>query len=680
MRLIYRHLQHSGLLAAVAAAALGSVTVASAPLRAAELQASDGAAADAFGDSASLSGNSGLVGAPFDDIGLNADQGSAYLFRSLDTATGTITESVKLTASDGAATDLFGYSASLSGNSGLVGAYLDDIASNADQGSAYLFRNLDTATGTITENAKLTASDGAATDLFGYSASLSGNSGLVGARFDEIGSNSQQGSAYLFRNLDTATGTITENAKLTASDGAATDQFGYSASLSGTSGLVGAVGSNSSQGSAYLFRGLDTATGTITENAKLTASDGAAGDNFGSSISLSGNSGLVGAIGDKVGSNAGQGSVYLFRNLDTATGTITENAKLIASDGAANDNFGISVSLSGNTGLVGAYRDDIGSNSDQGSAYLFRNLDTATGTITESVKLIASDGAALENFGRSVALDGDQFVIGAMLGDGATGSSGKAYSGTVSSVTTLDEGNSSGTIDGISFISRTDWIIGETTSNNQVTLTAGDSADVTAAGKAVYIGKNAGSNDNKLVIEGSVTANHIYVGATGNMGNTLQLGGTGNRIGDSVGITLNNGTLDTAGLSETVGMLTSMGTSVIGLGDGSIIFHFADSSSLSASWSGTLSIYDWTGSVLGGGTDQLYFGSDSNGLTMSQLDKISFYSGNGTGFLGLAQILSTGEVVPLSAVPEPATVLGALLLAIALLWRERGRLREILSR
>ncbi|HMJ06609.1 MAG TPA: FG-GAP repeat protein, partial [Chthoniobacterales bacterium] len=165
--------------------------------------------------------------------------------------------SAQLIASDGAAGDQFGRSVSFSGNSALAGAWRD----NSSQGSAYLFRNLDTASGTITQNVKLTASDGAAFDYFGYSVSLSGNSALVGAYGDGIGSNSFQGSAYLFRNLDTASGTITQNVKLTASDGAASDLFGYSVSLSGNSALAGAYGDNSYQGSAYLFRNLDTASG-----------------------------------------------------------------------------------------------------------------------------------------------------------------------------------------------------------------------------------------------------------------------------------------------------------------------------------------------------------------------------------------------------------------------------------
>jgi len=484
------------------------------------LTASDGATNDFFGGSVSQLGSIGLVGASGDNTG----RGSAYVFRSLDTATGTITENVKLTASDGAGSDFFGDKVSLSGSIGLLGARRDDIGANSNQGSAYVFRSLDTATGTITQNVKLTASDGLANDVFGTSVSLSGNIGLVGATGDDIGANNQQGSAYVFRSLDTAPGAITQNVKLTASDGGLDDLFGSSVSLAGSIGLVGAylddIGANADQGSAYVFRNLDTATGTITQNVKLTASDGAGGDQFGISVSLSGSIGLVGASG----TNPKQGSAYVFRSLDTATGAITQNVKLTASDGAPNDLFGISVSLSGRIGLVGASGDDIGTQLDQGSAYVFRSLDTATGTITQNVKLTASDGAASDQFGISVSLSGDQFTIGSQ---GKNTKTGKAYTGTVSSVTTLDLGNANRTIDGLSFVSQDDWIIGQTSSSNQVTLNAGNTADVTAVGKVVSIGQNSGSNNNTLVIAGTLTATQINVGAAGNSGNVLQIGNGG---------------------------------------------------------------------------------------------------------------------------------------------------------
>ena len=121
---------------------------------------------------------------------------------------------------------------------------------------------------------------------------------------------------------------------------------------------------------------------------ELNASDGEANDDFGGSVSLSGNTGLISAPEDD-NDGIDSGSAYIFRNLDTVTGTVSESVKLIASDGADGDQFGTSVSLSGNTGLIGVFG-DVDNGERSGSAYLFRDLDTATGTVNESVKLLPS--------------------------------------------------------------------------------------------------------------------------------------------------------------------------------------------------------------------------------------------------------------------------------------------------
>ena len=146
----------------------------------------------------------------------------------------TWTQQQKLTASDGASEDRFGYSVSLSGDYALIGAsFVDDNGS--ESGSAYVFVRSGT---TWTQQQKLTASDGAANDHFGYSVSLSGDCALIGAWGDDD-SGSESGSAYVFVRSGT---TWTEQQKLTASDGASTDLFGYSVSISGDTAIVGACG------------------------------------------------------------------------------------------------------------------------------------------------------------------------------------------------------------------------------------------------------------------------------------------------------------------------------------------------------------------------------------------------------------------------------------------------------
>ncbi|MDR1284473.1 MAG: FG-GAP repeat protein [Opitutaceae bacterium] len=379
----------------------------------------------------------------------------------------------------------------------------------------------------------LTAFDGEEYDVFGGSASASGSGALAGAYGDDD-KGRDSGSAYYFKDLDKVTGKTTyETVKLLASDGVATDRFGWSVSLSGANALIGAYNNDDkgdNSGAAYYYKRLDAVTpqsGPVTETVKLLASDGAEEDNFGLSVSLSGDNALVGAYGD---ADKGEytGSAYYYKGLDKVTGkTTTETVKLLASDGAEEDHFSNSVSLSGDNALVGAFYDD-DKGYDSGAAYYYKKLDSVSGNSTdlidfndkkatyETVKLLASDCVGGEEFGTSVSLDGDRFVI-------ATGYTGKAYAGDIRAFTTLDAANGTALkTDGLSFVSQTDWIIGATTTNNTVTLTAGDTADITAPDKAVYIGQTAGADNNTLHIEGTLTATTVYVGAAGATGNTLR--------------------------------------------------------------------------------------------------------------------------------------------------------------
>ena len=220
-----------------------------------------------------------MLGAYRDDVGARADQGSAYVF----TRSGTVwTQQAKLTAADGTANDSFGISVAISGDTALVGAYTDDVGGNILQGSAYIF----TRSGTNwTQQQKLTASDGAANDRFGFSVALSGGTALVGAWLDDVGANANQGSAYVFKRLGTL---WTEQQRLTASDGEASDTFGYSVVLSGDTAIIGTafddVGANNAQGSAYIsFVGSECSsivfnTNTDTAYSSLAPAIAAAGN------------------------------------------------------------------------------------------------------------------------------------------------------------------------------------------------------------------------------------------------------------------------------------------------------------------------------------------------------------------------------------------------------------------
>ena len=364
----------------------------------AQLTASDGAASDYFG-AVAISGDTAVVGANADDVGGNADQGSAYVFVRSGT---TWSQQAQLTASDGAAGDRFGYSVAVSGDTAVVGAFDDNVGVNAHQGSAYVYLRTGT---TWSEQAHLTAADGAAGDDFGISAALVGETAVVGADTDDVGGHANQGSAYVY--LRTGT-TWSEQAHLTADDGTDGDMFGNSVALSGETAVVSAlfddVGATADQGSAYVFVRGGT---TWSQQAHLTADDGGAGDRFGCSVALSDGTALVGAYYVDVGGNADQGSAYVFVRSGT---TWSQQAQLTADDGAAVDYFGFSVALSGETAVVGAHADTVGGNTNQGSAYVFARGGT---TWSQQAHLTADDGAAGDQFGQSVALSGDTATVGA---------------------------------------------------------------------------------------------------------------------------------------------------------------------------------------------------------------------------------------------------------------------------
>lgn len=364
-----------------------------------KLLASDGNAWDWFGLSVSFSGDTALIGANMtDDKG--ADSGSAYIFKRTEN---TWNQYQKLNASDGATGDNFGVSVSISGDTALIGAPMDDDK-GADSGSVYVF----TYNGnTWNQRAKILAPDGAAQDFFGWSVFLEGNTALIGAYADEDnGPNS--GSVYVFNGSGAS---WDQQAKLNASDGSPNDRFGWRTSLSGDTALIGAPYADSTKGSAYVFKREGV---SWTEQAKLNASDGAAEDYFGNSVSLSGDTALIGAYqDDDKGTNSG--SAYMFIRTEN---TWTLQQKLNASDGTEGDYFGYSVSLDGDTALIGAPADN-DTRYFIGSAYMFTRTDN---TWTEQQKLLASDGTSNDWFGWSVALSLGTAFIGAPCDNASKGS------------------------------------------------------------------------------------------------------------------------------------------------------------------------------------------------------------------------------------------------------------------
>lgn len=357
-----------------------------------KITAPDGAALDRFGSAVAANAQFTVVGAPRDDDHGSAS-GGVYVF---DSATQTFL--AKITPTDGAAGDEFGAALAISGDLLLVGArFDDDLGTNS--GSAYLYSLPD---GILLQ--KITASDGVTGDQFGKAVALSGSRLAITAWLaDPLGDAS--GATYLYDQ------TGTEFAKILANDGEEFDQFGAAVALDSTHLIVGApfedqAGADS--GAAYIY---DAATGTILQKFQGNA----AGDIFGTSVSLHAGRALIGApLSDLAGTNTG--SVSLF---DIVEGELIFT--LQSPTPTAEDRFGSSVSHSQSLIAIGAEFSDSTAN-ETGSALLFH---ATTGDHLRT--LTAPDAAASDFFGGSIILLEDTLIATAVQDDDNGSSSGSVY-------------------------------------------------------------------------------------------------------------------------------------------------------------------------------------------------------------------------------------------------------------
>ncbi len=312
-------------------------------------------------------------------------------------------EEQKLTAFDVAALDQFGKSVSVSGDTAVVGASYDDCGADDNCGAAYVYRFNGTS---WVEQQRLTASDAAAGDRFGESVSVSGDTAVIGARRDGCTVDPDCGSAYVFR-FDGAS--WVEEQKLVADDAAKLDQFGFSVSVSGDTALVGTrwddCAGGSDCGAAYVFRFNGS---SWDQEQKLVADDADNFDVFGWTLSLHGDTAAVGALQDDSATGDNDcGSVYVFRR----DGSVwIQEQKLTASDGVEADFFGSAVSVDGDTIAVGAGATDCGAGSDCGSVYMFRFNGTSW---VEEQTLTIADAEIQDHFGASVSVSANNVMVGA---------------------------------------------------------------------------------------------------------------------------------------------------------------------------------------------------------------------------------------------------------------------------
>ncbi|MGB0372044.1 MAG: InlB B-repeat-containing protein [Opitutales bacterium] len=401
-----------------------------------KLTASDAALGDNFGQSVSVSGNLAIIGAL--DAGIELG-GRTYAF-SLDQ--GTWSEDQILSVAGITDLSFFGRSVALSSGYAFVGAYGDDSVYvfertgnswneaqtlSGPEGSSFGFSLGFDGTSLIigadredtvwtdsgrsyiytfdgsdwSEDAAIDAGEGGNSTVFGSSISLQGDLAAIGAK-DDHDNGLSSGAVYIFRQSG---GTWSEEAKLLASDGAASHEFGFAVALDTDTVLIGDPYDSvidTRNGSAFVFV---YDNGIWTEQQKLVASDGAPNDFFGNSVAIEDDYALVGArADDPAGINSG--SIYAFtRNVDTWS----QSQNFAPIDVAAYDEFGFSLAIDGVYAVIGSYRDDP-SETNSGSAYVYENI---AGTWTGRRKLTASDGSESDEFGYAVAIDGDTLAIGA---------------------------------------------------------------------------------------------------------------------------------------------------------------------------------------------------------------------------------------------------------------------------
>ena len=360
----------------------------------AKLVSGDSGQGKKFGTYVAIDGGTIIAGAPA-DFSKGTDSGAAVVFTKAD---GVWTEQAKLVGDDTGAGDLLGQVVGLSGDTAVIGAP-GDTPVGTGSGSAYVFAR---GEGIWAQQAKLTASDAGMGDQFGRSVAISGDTIIIGAPTDTP-TGTDSGSAYVFTRTD---GVWTEQAKLTTGEAFTTNSmFGWSVAIDGDTAAVGALGDISNgvdSGAVYVFTRIDA---VWTKQAKLTASDAFGADNFGRSVALSGDMLAVGAPGN-TDKGADTGAAYIFARSD---GAWSEQAKLTASDASSTDNFGWSVSMSGNTMAAGAFGDGA-KGVDAGSVYVYKQSGT---TWTEQANLTATGAAINHKLGTSVSISDNDLVAGA---------------------------------------------------------------------------------------------------------------------------------------------------------------------------------------------------------------------------------------------------------------------------
>jgi hypothetical protein len=406
------------------------------------------ATSDNYGSAVSIDGNYAVVGTSLEDEDANelnslASSGSAYVLYNNGSSWIQVT---KLTASTREAEDRFGYSVSISGDYIVIGAHFEDhdaAESNSvsDAGSVYIFYRNQGGTDKWGLVKKIVAPSRAVDDHFGFSVAISGDNVLVGAPDeDEDASEANRvasaGSVYIYNRNQGGTNNWGQVKKINASVRTNFDYFGYAVSVSNEYAIVGAYQEDenesdfiavSNAGSAYIYYQNQGGSGNWGRVKKITASSRSVSDQFGFSVSISGNNVVVGAIfedHDVTESNSvsNAGAAYIYSRDQGGSNNWGQVKKIIASIRTVNDEFGRSVAISGNHVIVGAHQDDESATdsftlTNSGSAYIYKQDQSGTNNWGQYKKITAGVRGGSDFFGYAVGMSGSTILVGSYSED-----------------------------------------------------------------------------------------------------------------------------------------------------------------------------------------------------------------------------------------------------------------------
>ena len=372
-----------------------------------------------FGKSVSISGDYAIVSAPYHNVKSGYIACAAYIFHNTDiNSWGSI---VKILA-PGAESDPFGSAVSISDDYAIIGAKCRD-ENDEYTGAAYIFHR--TNRNSWDNWTKIPAPDADGKDYFGKSVSISGDYAIVGAYKKNYGKFS--GAAYIFHR--TNRNSWDSGNMIVAPDAEAAISFGSSVSISGDYAIVGAPYCNqitTNAGAAYIFHRTDT--NSWDSGIMIVAHDASPYDNFGSSVSISGDYAIVGVPNnDQMTTNAG--AAYIFHRTDTNS---WDNGNMIVAHDPMNDDyFGSSVSISGDYTIIGAHSADVTADDfkiySTGAAYIFHRNSTTINYWDNWMKILAPDSEEGDFFGNSVSISGDYAISGAQYEDQSGFNAGAAY-------------------------------------------------------------------------------------------------------------------------------------------------------------------------------------------------------------------------------------------------------------